>query len=58
MWHGVDFTKAGEPKKCQICTYWQHENESDGFVCACDKSDELGDWTDKDFVCEHWEYLG
>lgn len=33
------------------CKWWE-----DNEVCVCDKSDEVADFTEKDFYCSHHEY--
>ena len=42
-------------KKCVDCKFHKHESYSDGFVCVCDDSDYLADWTPADFSCQYFE---
>lgn len=38
-------------RNCGNCKWWE-----DNEVCVCDKSDEVADFTDKDFSCDFHEF--
>lgn len=38
-------------RNCGNCKWW-----AENGVCVCDKSDEVANFTGKDFSCPHHEY--
>ena len=43
------------PEVCGTCRYHAFEGISDDWICVCDESDYLADWTDYNDSCECWE---
>ena len=42
-------------KICKTCIFHQQEQISFGFVCVCDKSEHVADWTKDTDTCDEWE---
>lgn len=43
-----------DKRKCENCWYWEKFNG----VCCCAGSDEVADFTDREFVCKFHKFNG
>ena len=43
------------PEACGTCKHHLYEPIDCDWICTCDESDYLADWTDYNDSCECWE---